>query len=115
MEAHEDFLYLTWRIRHSDLSKAIKPALEVDLIDRCYNFHLMKAQMDNRKRIDVRERSLADFYRQLPESRLDSEFGQYYLSYLEQACSELKMPFDSRVSHVGPENLTVVSLTLDMK
>ncbi len=115
LESHKDFLYLTWRIRHGDLPRAVRPALQVDLINKCYDFHFLKAQMDSRKRIDVRERSLADFYEQLPESHSDGDFGQYYLSYLEQACTDLRMPFESRVSHLGPENLTVISLTLDMK
>jgi hypothetical protein len=115
LESHKDFLYLTWRIRHGDLPHAVRPALQVDLINKCYDFHSLKAQMDSRKRIDVRERSLADFYEKLPESHTDGDFGQYYLSYLEQACTDLRMPFESRVSHLGPENLTVISLTLDMK
>ena len=103
LESHKDFLYLTWRIRHGDLPRAVRPALQVDLINKCYDFHFLKAQMDSRKRIDVRERSLADFYEQLPESHSDGDFGQYYLSYLEQACTHFRMPFESRRSHLGPE------------
>jgi len=115
LESHHDYLYLTWRIRPGDLPRAVRPALQVDLINKCYDFHSLKAQMDSRKRINGREHSLADFYEELPESHTAGEFGQYYLSYLRQACMDLRMPFDSCVNHVGPENVTVVSLALDMK
>jgi hypothetical protein len=115
LESHHDYLYLTWRIRPGDLPRAVRPALQVDLINKCYDFHSLKAQMDNTKRMNGHERSLADFYGDLPESHAAGEFGQYYLGYLQQACMDLRMPFDSRVNHVGPENVTVVSLALDMK
>lgn len=87
----------------------------MDLIDRSYDFHFLKAHLGRRKSIDIRERSLADFYQQLPDSALGNELRAYYLSYLEEACSELRMPFASSVRNIGLDNLTVVTMTLNMK
>jgi len=106
------FSYLTWRLLRGLADGVPSTTLCLDLINRDYDYHAVKVQMERRRSIDVKEHSLADFYRVAGDKEF--QLGPYYLSYLEKACADLRMAFDSSVRHIGPENLTVIRMTLEM-
>jgi len=113
-EKRKDFMYVTWRINREDDGGGVRFGLEIALINKDYDFHGLKVQLARRKLVDVTERNLAEFYQQLPVASRDTQLGPYYLSYFEKACAQLGMPFDSKVSRIGSENLTVVTIMLNL-
>ena len=44
--------------------------------------------------------------------RMDTELGLYYLSYLHEACTEEQIRFESQVSLIPRNDLTVMTLSL---
>jgi hypothetical protein len=71
-----------------------------------------KQEIEDKKGIDARHKSLFDFYKENPNRRMDTELGLYYLSCLHEACSEEQIRFESQVSQIPRNDLTVMTLSL---
>jgi hypothetical protein len=112
MENEEDLLHLTWKVSGSKASIGTEHRLRVILYNRESDYRQFKQEIEDKKGIDARHKSLFDFYKENPNRRLDTELGLYYLSYLHEACTEEQIRFESQVSQIPRNDLTVMTLSL---
>jgi hypothetical protein len=113
METEEALLHLTWKVSGSKASIGTEHRLKVILYNRESDYRQFKQEIEDKKGIDARHNSLLDFYRENPDRRLDTELGLYYLSYLHEACTEEQIRFESQVSQIPRNDLTVMTLSLN--
>jgi hypothetical protein len=112
MQEQEDYLYLDYQISGKGTSIGTENRLRLVLFNRAREYQRVKEQIESKLGLDIREKSLIEFYRRLPEEEVSSELGLYYLSYLHGECAKRGVYLDSRVSEMAPSGLTVISLTL---
>ena len=112
MEAEGDLLSLTFQLGSKGASMGTEYRLRVSICNKERTFRRLNEQLESRLGIDVRERSLLDFYNRLPEQQIDTELGLYYLSYLQKACEKQNIRIESTVNLVPRSDLTVIILTL---
>ena len=72
----------------------------------------MKEQIENKIGLDIKRKSLVDFYRRMPQGEADTQLGLYYLSYLHEECGKCNVHLDSHVSEIVASDLTVINLNL---
>jgi len=112
MEKEEALLHLTWKVSGSKASIGTEHRLKVILYNRESDYRQFKQEIEDKKGIDARHNSLFDFYKESPNRRMDTELGLYYLSYLHEACTEEQIRFESQVSQIPRNDLTVMTLSL---
>jgi hypothetical protein len=113
MEAEGDLLSLTFQLGSKGAASiGTEYRLRVSICNKERTFRRLNEQLESRLGIDVRERSLLDFYNRLPEQQIDTELGLYYLSYLQKACEKQNIRIESTVNLVPRSDLTVIVLTL---
>ncbi len=112
MEADRDLLSLTYQLGSKGASIGTEHRLRVTISNEEPGYRRMREQLEGRIGTDVKERSLLDFYRKLPEQQISTELGLYYLSYLQKACEKQNVRIESMVSQVPRSDLTLINLTL---
>jgi hypothetical protein len=112
MQEQEDYLYLDYQISGKGTSIGTENRLRLVLFNRAREYQKLKAQVEDKLGLDIKEKSLIEFYRRLPEDEVSSELGLYYLSYLRGECAKRGVYLESRVSEIAASGLTVISLTL---
>jgi hypothetical protein len=105
-------IFLDWRIRGMNSNNGTGERLEVTLYNRDSEYRDLREKINNKKGLDMREKSLTDFYRQAPSSVPNTELGLYYLSYLSQECSKVGVRFESNVHQTSSRDLTIITLQL---
>ncbi len=108
----QDYLYLVWKISSKRASIGVDNRLKITLFNREYNYEELKQKVENKKDLNISEKSLFDFYKELPEDKKSEELGLFYLSYLNEACEKYNIKFDSNVSDIEDNNLTLIDLTV---
>jgi hypothetical protein len=112
MEAEGDLLSLTYKLGSKGASIGTEHRLRVSICNQERTFRRLSEQLESRLGIDVKEHSLLDFYKRLPEQQINTELGLYYLSYLQKACERQNIRIESTVNLVPRSDLTVINLTL---
>lgn len=112
MEKRRDQLYLIWKISSRGASIGTENRLKVVLFNREYDYEKLKEEVEDKKRLDLKDKNLFDFYQEIPEQRRNTELGLFYLSYLNEACEKQNVRFDSNVSQLPQRDLTVTTLSL---
>jgi hypothetical protein len=112
MESEGDLLSLTYQIGSKGASIGTENRLRVTICNQEQGYQTVREQLESRIGTDVKERSLLDFYRKIPEQRINTELGLYYLSYLQKACEKQNVRIESTVSQVPRSDLTLINLTL---
>jgi hypothetical protein len=112
MEAEGDLLSLTYKLGSKGASIGTEYRLRVSICNQERTFRRLNEQLESRLGIDVKEHSLLDFYKRLPEQQINTELGLYYLSYLQKACERQNIRIESTVNLVPRSDLTVINLTL---
>ena len=112
MESEKALLHLTWKVSGSKASIGTEHRLRVILYNQESDYRQYKQEIEDKKGIDARHKSLFDFYKETPAHRMDTELGLYYLSYLHEACTEEQIRFESQVSQIPRMDLTVMTLSL---
>ena len=112
MEADGDLLSLTYQLGSKGASIGTENRLRVIICNQELGYQSIREQLENRIGTDVKERSLLDFYRKIPEQKINTELGLYYLSYLQKACEKQNVRIESTVSQVPRSDLTLINLTL---
>ncbi len=110
LNKRRDYLYLVWKISNRRASIGIDNRLKVTLFNREYDYEDLKKKIENKKDLNISEKSLFDFYQELPEDKKSEELGLFYLSYLNEACEKYHVKFDSNVSDIEDSNLTLIDL-----
>jgi hypothetical protein len=112
MEAEGDLLSLTYQLGSKGASIGTEYRLRVSICNQEKSFRRLNEQLETRLGFDVKEHSLLEFYRKIPEQQINTELGLYYLSYLQKACERQNIRIESTVSLVPRSDLTLINLTL---
>ncbi|HTP57899.1 MAG TPA: hypothetical protein VMM82_03215 [Spirochaetia bacterium] len=112
MEAEGDLLSLTYQLGSKGASIGTQYRLRVSICNQEKTFRRLNEQLESRLGVDVKEHSLLDFYKRLPEQQINTELGLYYLSYLQKACEKQNIRIESTVNVVPRSDLTLINLTL---
>ena len=112
MEAEGDLLSLTYQLGSKGASIGTENRLRVSICNQEKSFRRLNEQLESRLGIDVKEHSLLDFYKKIPEQQINTELGLYYLSYLQKACEKQNIRIESTVNLVPRSDLTLINLTL---
>ncbi len=112
MEAEGDLLSLTYQLGSKGASIGTDYRLRVSICNQEKSFRRLNEQLEMRLGFDVKEHSLLEFYRKIPEQQINTELGLYYLSYLQKACEKQNIRIESTVNLVPRSDLTLINLTL---
>jgi hypothetical protein len=112
MEDKNEHLYLTWKIWGKGGSITSRNRLQVTLYNRETEYRQIKQIIDDKKGLDLKKKSLSDFYKESPDKLSNTELGLYYLSYLNEACEKVNVRFDSIVNQIQKTDLTVITMNL---
>ena len=82
------------------------------LYNRESEYRQIKQVIDDKKGLDLKKKSLTDFYKESPDKLANTELGLYYLSYLNEACEKVNVRFDSIVNQIQKSDLTVITMNL---
>jgi len=114
LERKGELVYLSWKIGSRGASVGTQGRLQFTLFSKESEYQSVKEAFDESKNADLKKKSLQDFYKELPESEVNTELGLYYLSYLSEACEEVNVKFESLVNLMAGSDLTVISLVLNL-
>jgi hypothetical protein len=101
----------SWKFGGTSSSIGTRGRFQVTLYDKETNYKEIRESIDATKSADVNRKNLSDFYRDLSKSGADSELGMYYLSYLNEACEQVGIRFESMVNQVQNTDVTVTTLS----
>jgi hypothetical protein len=107
-----DLLYLTFQLASPGASIGTEDRLRVTVCNREREYNRVRAELEQKPAADIRQKSLADFYRQIPAEHMDTELGRYYLSFLQGACEKQNVRIESTVTQPVHSDLTVMHLSL---
>ncbi|MCK5201295.1 MAG: hypothetical protein KAR21_23235, partial [Spirochaetales bacterium] len=110
-----EFLFLTWKIRSRHGYTGNECRLQTILFNKAYEYQKIKIEIEDRNRIDLKGKTLYDFYSKTPEDERNNQLGLFYLSYLNEACNKQNIHFDSFVNHALQNDLTVINMSLNFK
>jgi len=111
MEEEGDLLFLTYQLGGKGTSIGTEHRLRITVANQEREYARVREQLEQ-KQEGVREKSLADFYRQAPNESVGTELGRYYLSFLQSACEKQNVRIESLVSQPARTDLTVIRLSL---
>lgn len=111
LKRNDENLYIDWKIRSTGSSIGTQNRLQITLYNHLSEYQSLRESINTKKILDIKERSLEDFYKDLHDPVAGTELGLYYLSYLSDACDKVGIRFESSVNQVASKDLTVIALT----
>ena len=112
LEKKNEFLTLSWKIKGTSTSIGTGNRLQVMIYNKDTEYQKLKQEIDSKKAVDVKKKSLIDFYQDESENEFNSDLGMYYLSYMQEACKEQQIYFDSHMDQVIGSELNIITLSL---
>jgi hypothetical protein len=112
IEQLNECIYLAWHLGGKSVSIGTMNKLQITIYNRESEYRDLKQTVENKKAIDLKEKSLTDFYRSIPGQEVNTELGLYYLSYLSEACEKVNVRFDSIVNQLRNSDLTIITLKI---
>jgi hypothetical protein len=113
IEQLNECIYLSWQVGGSKSGAiGMMNKLNITIYNRESEYRGLKQSVENKKVLDLKEKSLTDFYRGIPEAEVNTELGLYYLSYLSEACEKVNVRFESLVNQLRNSDLTIIMLKL---
>jgi len=110
MRVRNQNVYLSWRLGGGTVNN--RERLQVKIYNKETGFADLKKSVDDTKAVNLKQRSLQEFYKESSDEAGNTELGLYYLSYLSEECQKVGIHFESLVSQIRESNLTVITLTL---
>jgi hypothetical protein len=107
-------VFLSWKLG-GETSRGVnsRERLQVKIFNKEAGFADLKKSVDDTKNLNIKQKSLMDFYKEGPdEGTGNTELGLYYLSYLSEECQKVGVHFESLVNQILESNLTVITLNL---
>jgi hypothetical protein len=114
IERRGELVYLSWKIGSRGASVGMQGKLQVTLYNQGSEYQTIKETLEDRKSVNLKKKSLQDFYKELPEGEANTELGLYYLSYLSEACEKVNVKFESLVNQIPGSDLTVITLAINL-
>lgn len=111
MRVRNQNVFLSWKLGGGNVNN--RERLQVKIFNKETGYDDFKKSVDDTKNLNLKQRSLMDFYKEATDETTGStELGLYYLSYLSEECQKVGVHFESLVSQIRESNLTVITLTL---
>ncbi len=114
MRVRNQNVFLSWKVG-GETSRSVnsRERLQVKIFNKETGFSDLKKSVDDTKNLNIKQRSLLDFYKEGPDDNGgNAELGLYYLSYLSEECQKVGVHFESLVNQIRETNLTVITLNL---
>ncbi len=112
LESRNEFLTLSWKIKGTSTSIGTDNKLQVMIYNKETEYKNLKDTIANHKTADIEKKSLIDFYQEESEDEFNSDLGMYYLSYMQEACREQQIYFDSHMDQIVDSDLNIITLSL---
>jgi len=112
LESKNEFLTLSWKIKGTSTSIGTDNKLQVMIYNKETEYKNLKDTITNHKTADIKKKSLIDFYQEESEDEFNSDLGMYYLSYMQEACREQQIYFDSHMDQIIDSDLNIITLSL---
>jgi hypothetical protein len=109
-------LTFSWKLGGTSLAIGTRGRFQVVLYDQDINYAATRENIAQSKTADVKRFNLSEFYRKLHNSGSDLDLGIFYLSFLDEACNNMGIKFESMVnqsqfSGMG-QTITTITFTL---
>jgi hypothetical protein len=101
----------TWKIGGADTSIGTRGRFQVILYDKEVNYREIWENVEATKAADITRFNLSDYYKKLLKEGNDLDLGMYYLSFLNEACENVGVKFESIVNQVQHSDLTITTLS----
>ena len=113
LQRKHELVFISWKLGGGSSSIGKQGRLSITLYNKDDEFQEVKENIDNAKSSNTANKTLIDFYRQLPEGQEGTDLGLYYLSYLDDACKKVYVKFESLVNQFSASDLTVITLNFN--
>lgn len=113
LQRKHELVFLSWKLGGGSSSIGKQGRLSITLYNKDDEFQEVKENIDNAKSSNTANKTLIDFYRELPEGQEGTDLGLYYLSYLDDACKKVNVKFESLVNQYSASDLTVITLNFN--
>jgi hypothetical protein len=115
MEERKENVYLIWKIKNKLNSMGSDYKLKFMILNKEYDYKLLKEEIETRKRISVNEKTLFNLYNESKDELSSENLGLAYLSYFDEACKKLNIKFESFVNQIISDDLPLITLSLNYK
>ncbi len=112
LESKKEYLTLSWKIKGTSTSIGTDNKLQVMIYNKETEYKNLKETIANHKTADIKKKSLIDFYQEESEDEFNSDLGMYYLSYMQEACREQQIYFDSHMDQIVDSDLNIITLSM---
>lgn len=112
LESRNEFLTLSWKIRGTANSIGTDNKLQIMIYNKDNEYKKLKQKIADQKNVDINKKSLIDFYQEESEDEFNSDLGMHYLSYVQEACKEQQIYFDSHMDQIADSDLNIITLSL---
>ena len=113
LQRKHELVFISWKLGGGSSSIGKQGRLSITLYNKDDEFQEVKENIDNAKSSNTANKTLIDFYRELPEGQEGTDLGLYYLSYLDDACKKVNVKFESLVNQFSASDLTVITLNFN--
>jgi len=107
-----DNIYLSWKMSTEKTSLQSRTRLQLSIYNNASDYTNLKNNIDNKKGLNIKRKSLTDFYRDVSQEGGSSDLGLYYLSYLSEECTKVGIHFESLVSQIKESEQSVITLSI---
>lgn len=94
-------VYLLWRLQHRRRSLGDRARMHLIVSNNRARFEEMRNAINLRANVEVKGKSLYDFYSEGTDLANSINLGLYYLSFLSEACRNQNIHLESFVNHDG--------------
>lgn len=101
---------LSWKFGGGSSAIGKQGKLQITVYNQDDEFEQVKESIETSKSADLTKKNLIDFYKELPKQGGRTDLGLYYLSYLNDACKQVNIKFDSYVTQFMSSDLTVINM-----
>ncbi len=107
-------MFIQWRISRLRNEPGSRGRLQVCIASKetDSDFNAMRNKFYRTSNVDIRERSLKDFYAEASAMMDYKDLGLYYLSYLKESCRKVDIGFEAFVTQDLRRKQTLMNLSL---
>ncbi|MCL1814919.1 MAG: hypothetical protein FWG27_03735 [Treponema sp.] len=109
-------LTFSWKLGGTSVAIGTRGRFQVVLYDQDIHYAVTSENVAQSKTADVRRFNLSEFYNKLNKSGNDLDLGMFYLSFLDEACKNMGIKFESMVnqSQLSGMGQTITTLTYSL-
>ncbi len=111
-EEANDEMYILFKVKKHPNIEHDRGRLHVIIANDKANFDEVQSAIREKSKTTVREKSLSDFYEAESGGETAIDLGLYYLSFLQEACRDVNIHFQSFVHQMEGSGQTLVNLVL---